>query len=228
MNYEEIKTLVENNPRKTFILYWKNGCTSKGRLFVSKCGHVCIFRKRSRKWGDILCGVGDAIVKVEVQGTHYDPIKTFKKNVSTIIKYLSASGLWSPMLETAKQFLTLTDKEILAAKKDWDSYRALMDGRLKGYNWFGCDSYCTLFDDRCIKTVNYDRWTREYDRRLVANAIAEKKRYHSKWRKGYDNSLEINCEVYPRGWYSEEYKDCANGHYYYLLDEAHILFGEND
>lgn len=227
MNYEEIKTLVANNPRKTFTIFWKGGLTSTGRLFISRYGDVCIFRKRSRKWGDILCGIDNTIERIEVKGKQYDDIATFKRNVRAVIKYLSASGLWSPMLETAKVFLTLTDEQIRLGRT-FGGYEELMKNIIKDGHWYGSDCYDTLFYDRCIKTVNYNRWTREMDTQKVCEAIANKTNYHTSWRKGYDNSLEVNFNGYARGWYSEEYKDCGNGHYYFLLDEKHIIFGEND
>ena len=228
MEYDVALEIVKANDKQTFTITWSNGTKTKNRLFVSSNGMLCEFKKGCHRWGYPISPYN--IVSIEcIAKKVVTPVDHFRRNVKNIIKYLSASGLWSPMLETAKMFLTLTDEELLAAKTDWDSYSNLMKGKLKGYSWFGVDCYFYLFTDRAIKTVNYDRWSREYDTKVVADHIANKERYSTRWRKGYDNSLELRFDTdYNRGWYSEEYKDCGNGHYYFLLDEKHVLFGEND
>lgn len=228
MEYISALGFIKQNGNTTYTLTWKNGVTSQHRLFVSAQNAICEFRKRSRKYGYHFCGI-ENVEYIEVKKPACTPCQRFRKNVNNVIKYLSASGLWTPMLETAKVFLTLTDEELLTAKENWGSYDQLMQGKLKDYHWFGCDCFFNLFEDRAIKTVNYDRWSRETDRSFVANAITTKTNYQTRWRKGYDNSLEVRFDNgYARGWYSEEYKDCGNGHYYFLLDETHTLFGEND
>ena len=227
MNYDSALEIVKANDKQTFKVTWSNGTTSKQRLFVSSNGMLCEFKKGSRKWGYPFDPYH--IVSIECIVKKVNPVDIFRRNTKNVIKYLSASGLWTPMLETAKVFLTLTDEELLTAKENWGTYNSLMQGKLKDYHWFGCDCFFNLFENRAIKTVNYGRWSREADRQLVANAITTKTNYHTRWRKGYDNSLEVRFDNgYARGWYSEEYKDCGNGHYYFLLDETHILFGEND
>jgi len=229
MDYNTAYAIVDANSGKTFTITWNNGAKSTHRMFISNGGHICEFRKRSRRYGVIFGGI-DNIRSIECRERKVvEPCEKFRKNVKRVIKYLSASGLWAPMLETAKIFLTLSDEELLSANKDWGSYRNLMDNKLKDYQWFGCDCFFYLFGDGAIKAVNYERWSRESDRQMVANAITNKRNYHTKWRKGYDNSIEVRFDNdYARGWYSEEYKDCGNGHYYLLLDETHAIFCEND
>ena len=54
--------------------------------------------------------------------------------------------------------------------------------------------------------------------------------YSHSWRKGYDNSIEFRLcdDGKKRGWYSEEFKNCGNGHYYLALDERRAIFCEDD
>ncbi len=46
-------------------------------------------------------------------------------------------------------------------------------------------------------------------------------------RTNYDVSFEYNPEK-NMAWYSEEYKDCGNGHYYIALDHNTAMFMEDD
>ena len=86
-----------------------------------------------------------------------------------------------------------------------------------------------MFHKNAIKAVNYDKsWSFEEQ---VSLAIANKEDYHSpRWIKGYDNSVSVQKgkDGIVRGWYSEEYRDCGNGHYYLLIDAKHAIFSEND
>ena len=46
-------------------------------------------------------------------------------------------------------------------------------------------------------------------------------------RSSYDVSFSYDPKL-QHAWYSEEYKNCGNGHYYLALDETHALFYEDD
>mgnify|MGYP003292026951 CR=1 FL=1 len=188
MDYNKAYAIVNAHSGKTFTIIWNNGAKSTHRMFISNGGSICEFRKRSRRYGVIFAGISN-IQSIECKERKVEPCEKFRKNVNRVIKYLSASGLWTPMLETAKMFLTLSDEELLSVNKDWDGYRNLMDNRLKGYQWFGCDCFFNLFCDRAIKAVNYERWSRETDRQMVANAIKNKRNYHTNQK---------NCNFRPR------------------------------
>ena len=97
----------------------------------------------------------------------------------------------------------------------------------KGF--IGIDAFGRMFHKNAIKAVNYDKsWSFEEQ---VRQAIANKEDYHSpRWEKGYDNSVSVKKgeDGIVRGWYSEEYRGCGNGHYYLLIDAKHAIFYEND
>ena len=49
------------------------------------------------------------------------------------------------------------------------------------------------------------------------------------WRGKYDYSIEVSHKGgEKKAWYSAEYKNCGNGHYYLMLDASHALFYEDD
>ena len=98
--------------------------------------------------------------------------------------------------------------------------------------FIGIDAFNAMFTNKSIKAVNYDKY---YDyETMVRKAITDKLNYNTPtWYKGYDNSVGIKYEEKDgisllRGWYSEEYKNCGNGHYYLLIDAKHAIFCEND
>ena len=93
---------------------------------------------------------------------------------------------------------------------------------------FHCDSIVDTAR-KGIKSVNYDKYSRDIYKPILKDAITNKKPTQYAWRKGYDNSIEVSMyEDIIRGWYSEEYVGCTNGHYYLLLDECHAMFCEHD
>lgn len=70
--------------------------------------------------------------------------------------------------------------------------------------------------------------------RQIGEAMDNKIAYISgRYRNGYDVSFEYkpaseNKDGIARAWYSEEYKDCGNGHYYIALNRTHAIYWEKD
>jgi hypothetical protein len=62
----------------------------------------------------------------------------------------------------------------------------------------------------------------------IKNALQDKKYYHSgTCQCRYDVSFEYNPNT-NKAWYSEEYKNCGNGHYYLALNDTHAMYYEDD
>lgn len=225
MTQAEIYDLVKANSGKAFIVTYTTGKREQKRLFICTHNYVCEFGRRSRTKGYVLY-LGD-IVKVELKPEKSE-IDICRDNLTKVVKYLSASGMWSPMLKGAEYLLSLTDEELLSMK-DYDNYRRKMEPlREQGVWWWGSECFHNLFYIK-IRTMRSNKWLKDYHIKQIKSALAEKRNYQDRWRDGYDNSFEIRHDKEcVRGWYSEEYKDCGNGHYYFLLDETHIIFAEND
>ena len=68
----------------------------------------------------------------------------------------------------------------------------------------------------------------------IGDAIDNKVKYSSgRYRNGYDVSFEYkpaseSKDGIARAWYSEEYRDCGNGHYYLALNRTHAIYWEKD
>ena len=228
MNYQEIFDYIKNNNGERFVVTFTNGKTEIKRLFISTCGDICEFIPRSRKRGRMISVNNFENIVLKPKNVK-SGVEICRANLNKIIKYLTASGFWKPMLQGAIYLSKLSDEE-LSSMCCWDKYHQVMSDELsqQGVRWFGCECFNNLFAVK-IKTMNFDKFDKAHITRLIQESIANKRNFNYKWRKGYDNSLEIRFgEPYSRAWYSEEYKDCANGHYYFMLDATHVLFGEND
>lgn len=221
---ENLKSLIQANTGKTFIIELNDGTKVENRMFISANDKICVFKSRSRTLGYpiSLSNVKDIYLK-----NQNEEIELCRRNLKNIVKYLTASGLWQKQLNGVKYLLSLSDNELKALAYD---YNNVFNDELKaqGIDFFGMDCFCDLFGKK-IKTINWEAYEKEYQTNNISKAINDKINYHYQWRKNYDNRIELNFDNNePRGWYSEEYKGCGNGYYYYLLDEKHVLFGEKD
>lgn len=227
MTYSEIYNLVSSNNGKTFIITYNDNSKSVKRLFISTGNNVCEFGYRSRTRGRVI--YTDNIVNVVVKESNNTEIRLCRNNLKNVIKYLKSSGLWKPMITGAEYFLSLDD-ETLLSMRTWEGYYKVMTTELSdsGVIWFGMDCFANLFK-KPIKTANFQSYNRNDLKSRIADNLSKKENMNYAWRKKYDNSIEIKFgEDYARGWYSEEYKNCGNGHYYFLLDNCHVLYCEDD
>lgn len=228
MEYQDIYNVINAHNGGKFKVTYSTGNVEVKRLFISNCNDICEFAYRSRKRGRMISVYG--IIGIEPKtATNASGIRKCRNNLKNVIKYLTASGFWSPMLNGAKFFSMMTDEELLTMR-NWDCYHRVMTNELanKGIDWFSYDCFSNMFDVS-IKTMNFDRYDRDFQKQLITESIANRVNRSHRWTNGYDNSYEINFGgEYIRAWYSEEYRGCANGHYYFLLDECHAIFGEDD
>ena len=227
MEYQDIYNVVNEHNGKKFSVTYANGKKVQKRMFISTCNDICEFAHRSRTKGRLI-SLGDIVSVQPILVTSDTRIRKCRNTLKNVVKYLTASGFWTPMLNGAKYFLTLTDDELLALC-DYDHYHKVMgELRDKNIKWFGSDSFSSLFN-KPIKTMNFDKYDREFQKKLLAENIANKVNISHRWINGYDNSYEVRFDKdFPRAWYSEEFRGCGNGHYYYLLDNCHAIFGEDD
>ena len=222
MGFIEIVKNANREGLYRFVVYYNNKREVK-RLFIgSSSGEVCELKKGSRNKGYIL-DISN-VINIEVIKPKSE-IDIFKKNVNKIIKYLSDSGLWQEKLEDCKYLITLNDDEIISLKKNFYD-----ESKKHNITLWGIDCFYSFFEERGIKSVNFeDKFHKDFVVNNIKQAIRDNENYHTTWRKNYDNSIRIeNSNNNLRGWYSEEYKNYGNGHYYYLLDATHALYGEKD
>lgn len=233
MNAQEVFNVVEKATTKNFKVVI-NGRVEKKRLFISINNDVCEYKKGSRRYGYRLYDY-DVInwESVTPYQTKITDVVKVRNYMTKVVKYLSASGLWRNIREDYEIILSLTD-DVLddIIHSSWTDQRdklqkiAVEMGRDKLS--FHCDEIIYTAK-RGIKSVNYDTYSKLNVLSMVEDGIKRGNFLNYKWRKGYDNSVEVktNGDIIC-GWYSEEYKDCGNGHYYLLLDARHAHYYEDD
>lgn len=229
MKFNEIKTLILENKMfgsNSFIVKYNYGEKRKKRLFMSSNDLICEFLPRSQTKGNVIAI--NYIESMKPIGMKCSEITCCRNNLILVVKYLTESGLWKPMLNGAKYLQTLSD-DVLLSMKDWDTYHKFAKENFTDeVQWFGSECFLNLFSKR-IKTMNFMPYDIDYQKQRIKEIISNNENITYRWRNRYDNHYEIRFDKdYAKGWYSEKYKNCANGHYYFLLDECHVLFGEDD
>jgi len=237
MTLQEIREIVTSEFTKKYRVNLISGGSKVVRLWLHEDGRICAIGKGRRHYGHELISWQDhyedwATLKlVEHKGT--DRVSLVRRRAKDAVKYLAQSGFWPDIRKGIEYFLS--DESLIEEFcKDMaeDSYEKFYEECREGgkYEWCPCHQvFESFYNKQCWKSIAYDKWNRKHYNADVEKAIADKKNYHRRWTNGYDNTLEITFnDDYPRGWYSEEYRGCGNGHYYLLFDATHAIFYEDD
>ncbi len=78
-----------------------------------------------------------------------------------------------------------------------------------------------------LKSMYFGKWDNATIKDNIRRALTEKKKHSESITVSYDVSFEYNPDI-KKAWYSEEYRNCGNGHYYLALSENTAVFAEND
>ena len=229
MNHQQVKDIVDKSIRESknynFVVTMANGDKERKRMFISRDGWVCEFKKRSRTRGRCISCEG-LWKSVEPVKANTDKVSVCKRNTKSIIKYLTSSGFWPDILANMKKLQQLKDEDLeYLCECEYDEHNTFMEEH--GIDHISPDMYYSLISKRGIITINWGDASNNWIKRGWLEALNEKRKYSMRWTVSYDNSVEYNPEG-ERAWYSEEYRGCGNGHYYLLLDEKHAAFREDD
>ena len=172
-----------------------------------------------------------------------DKATKWKRSVEKVAKKLEASGLW-PELQIKYSNLSKVDYE------DWKKIRELYnsttgnigedrDEQVKIYGEKLVDKYPFIFkggidtfyiwqlSNPKTKSMYFGKYSNSYEKEAIKKAMSEKRKFSTTARTSYDVTFQYDPEK-NKAWYSEEYKDCGNGHYYLAIDENTALFCEDD
>lgn len=229
MTHDELKQIIESNKEvKEFNVIDINGKLTKMRLFISSQGVLCYFPRGKRTYGYALESAIISCIQScnPIIKDEFMIVKRFMKNV---IKYLSASGLWKCIKDDYTKILEQGDEYLKKTiSLDFSEQRQFLQETI-GVESFHVDNivYSAL---KGIKTINYDKYEREYRRGWIGDRMKNKENFCFYWKNGYDCSVEFreDDDGYYLGWYSEEYVGRGNGHYYLALDEKRAIFCEHD
>ena len=212
------------------VITYADGHKRVARLFFSREGNLCEFNKGSRRYGHYFDSTG--VVNIEPQKKS-DELAKARRFLKKVCAYLTASGLWSDILHDFNILLSLDDDKLRVVLKDSFSDEAYAMARELGMKCSrltgGVDSL-TATIRKGIVSIPYHAHERDCVKEIFRKTIANKGEYDHFWRKGYDNrvSCRLGQDGVMRAWFSAEFKDCGNGHYYLAIDESHAIFCEDD
>jgi len=182
--------------------------------------------------------------------------KEWKRRVIKVKNKLEVSGLWPEIYEKFCNLSKMDyndRKEILAIYwsdefshvkstilgvtdsnrstreffgKYFEKYPYLFYTNKEGYLYIDTDYLFEMSEAR-LKSMYFGKYYNSIYKKDIADALKNKTKLNRKAYPNYDISFEYDPEK-NKAWYSEEYKNCGNGHYYIAIDASTALFLEND
>lgn len=256
MERQQLIQTLETSGIGTYKVIYKSGRKALKRLALDEHGLPMEFKPRSRTRGWLLDNLyiqSIARISKSDKGANVRSFEIFERNLRKAHKYVRESGLWPRVLKDVTNVLNLFENQrrelyelsdyVSCPVKEDHARRERMEAFRKKHDIeLSTDELYSLSFPSGVKTANYED---VFQLQLVQTYIREARegkvtttspdrdytyRRHLSWRKGYDNSVSIERKndglLY--GYYSEEYKDCGNGHYFILLDDRHVMKVEDD
>lgn len=205
---EQMREMIKPWTRFTVYYAEPSWMTNEARrAMVEEDGTVFVLGKGKRRYGrryrdaefvKMFACVLDSKVKV-------DEATKWERRVKNVIKKLEASGLWENL------------------KTDFEK---MLEGGYENRHencgsigWDACD---------CItKSMYFGKFWNAIKKQMIKDCMEKKESVRFSTRVNYDVSFEYDADK-NKAWYSEEYRNCANGHYYLAIDENTALFYEDD
>lgn len=244
MTIQEISAVVQSDSIKSYKVKFADGTTKKVKMWrhftdANGTATIAIVGKGRRNHGHELTLWRD----------HYDQWQSITEDIKTdeqkynlflrrarqAQKMLEQSGLWANIKQEIDAFLELSEQQQRQMVKDitTDCYNLFFKEARTGGKYEKFISY-QIFESfaakTCFKTIRYkDKLHKAINGLSLQNAIERKEEWKGRWTNGYDCEVHVAAtENGYRGWYSEEYQGCLNGHYYLLFSPTHAIFYEND
>jgi hypothetical protein len=245
---EKTEALLKRGIVKVRVTFY-DGSTRDMRIFKSMQGNLCYYGRRMRSRGYHL--PLDQIVSIEPVKSTKPIEQKWRDAWEKVIARLEKSGLWESLIPEIRIALEMGYERMQNAYREyWDisykqdnredgekayleKYPELAKVNDEGKTYINTTlvwHYYTLPKVKKMRFTPSGRFYREENEarlKTIQEKIDAKEKYRTSGRASYDVSFEYNPEV-NRAWYSEEYKDCGNGHYYLALDSTHALFCEDD
>jgi hypothetical protein len=237
---EQISKMYDSGIRAVNITY-KDGYKKKIRIFKASTGAICQYKKGSSRKGYELNAFD--IVSVSAVTSKKSEEQKWIDGWKKVDAKLEKSGLWTDIRAEIKLAFEIGYKKL---KQMSNVYWQFSSSDEAGIAYF--KEHCPLLllkrDDgtEYVNTTvlwHYDKLPKvkkmmfakkfynESILKRIQEAMDSKTAIHEGHRYNYDVSLEYNPEK-NKAWYSEEYKNCGNGHYYIVISSTHALFMEDD
>ena len=235
--YEMWYQLVEKAGRVQAVFTYNDGYKETRRLGISSRETIMVFGKGKRNLGCSLRGFMDRYNVASIQiKTAPDPEEVWKQSWTKALAMLDKSGLWPDMPADIRTGLEVGYTEIRKAYELYwqaeDRGASQIDPRLTrlandGTPWVNTGIVWRMNQPARIKKMYFGKWKNQGCLEQIAQAFASHTPCTTYGRASYDVSFEYKPDK-NTAWYSEEYKDCGNGHYYLALSDTHALFYEDD
>ena len=174
-----------------------------------------------------------------------DKTTIWHKSLQRALKLMSESGLWKDIAPIYQNLLLMSHDDHAELKKLWsESLTARWnpaaspdEERIR----YMREKYPFAFDEEsgikmeyvnelsdCILKSMYFGYENAAVKQDLQTALSSGNSYERcHLRVNYDVSVSYDPET-KKAWYSEEYKDTGNGHYYLALNHSTAVFCEND
>lgn len=238
MTLEQIYKIVAEGGDGMYIVKASNGSERNKYFFITERGTLCMKKRSNAHIGWTFNSYDAAfILKVRKYEGFKPTVKLLRQRAYKALQMLEKSGMWKSLQDSLKAVLKHSDSELAAFIKDvqkdeYNTWKEMYEG---GKYVDICTDWreiiLNMCKKECFKSIRYRRYDREWNTKRMQAAMRDKEEFSYRWENGYDCSIELECsseEEGIRGWYSEEYRGCGNGHYYILLDETHAIFHDDD
>lgn len=207
------------------------------RCFIEDSGDIFVFARNKRRYGTRFNE--EQFLSLFTPLPLTDENAQWKRRLKRAVELCRKSGLWAELAvvwHNLYKYVTLDEKQKIY-NMSWDQrdtaisyckehYPFMIKTDENGREYLDTDYIWEL--SRCELKSMYFGYNNAEEKEQIRKAIAERKPYTiPRIRTTYDVSFSYNPES-NRAFYSEEYKDCGNGHYYLALDHSTAVFCEDD
>jgi hypothetical protein len=248
MEHNELLELIKSSPdqRIEAIFTHKNGEKKRLRLAIAEGGtQVLVLAKGRKRYGHTLrrfkdCSIGQwEVVSIEPIAPP-DPAEVWEKSWRKVLEHLEESGLFPEVADSIRRALEMGYETVQEQRKLYDSgeytgreerflkvaHRLMLrpkDGRID------YDILWHMYYPAQVKRMYFGKRMNTTIHELIEEAMKNRTPYRSarEYNGSYDASFCYHPEI-NNATYSEEYKDCGNGHYYLAIGAHHAVFWEDD
>ena len=238
---EKSELLVKSGVKQVKITY-ADGYIETARLFRSSSDEICKYKKGSTRRGYRL--LFSEIVDITPIVSKKAKAKQWEDGWKKVKNRIEKSGLWANLIPDIDIALQMGYDLVNQASDDYwklsykeeereDQLEAfLVKYPLLRYgNRTDTVNTTVIWQMRDIPRVKKMRFCKgsynDIQLLQIKNAMDTQTKFGTSGRTNYDISFEYNPEK-KLAWYSEEYKNCGNGHYYLAISSTHAIYWEKD
>lgn len=221
---------------KFFVKHKETG--KRYRCCIEPDNHYFVFAPKRHKYG-YRYTKDQFEKKFEIIPDYQTDTEKWHNNIHKVLKKLHKSGLWQELIPVFENLLKLSYEEHQQLKMfGWGDKQQAINMFYQTHPWlFITDKngtpiinydYINELSDCKLKSMYFGKTWNNQIKAQIKEALNNQETYISPHiQVSYDVSFQYNADT-QQAWYSEEYRNCGNGHYYLALDEKTAIFCEDD